>query len=204
MDFFRILYPIILGFYFSGIAIIIISIIIWKNEKVIEILEKIFTCYISPYIGISSTGIKNISRTTKTRPKQTQVENISFNLEEEIKTDEVFISDSGITYSPARINNYSIIKKVANAFRFLSIVIIIIGVIVSLLSFINFYNTSLLLGATAFLVVLSTFGSISLLFIFNAQLIYVFLDIEANTRQTAKILERFLRMSPAINSDPLM
>jgi len=104
-------------------------------------------------------------------------------------------SESEITYSPARVNNYSSIKSVASFFVFAAWLFVIIGSIASTLYLFNTGFDFIKIG-TAFLIFL-LFGTSAFFFVFSAQSIYVILDIEANSRQTTKTLEKILRILSA-------
>lgn len=130
-----------------------------------------------------------------------------------------FQIEEAITYSPARVNNYRSLKNLATTYNILSylsffgglalgaLFVIVGGVITfqiidnydpyygydytvtTVLAWIAGIPLFILSGASIIGGLLSSF-----LFVFRAESIHVMLDIEANSRQTAKTLERILRI----------
>lgn len=126
-----------------------------------------------------------------------------------------------ITYSPARVNNYRSLKNLATTYNIwsylsffgglvLGAVFAIIGGLITAqvidtyeptYGYADEYTVTAILALVAgmplyILSGASIVGGIlsSFLFVFRAQSIHVMLDIEANSRQTAKTLERILRI----------
>jgi hypothetical protein len=162
------------------IAITIIAgIIVWKRKDAISLLKDFIST--KPYDNVHQTDIQGDSSPNEqrifTNPNNSQS------------------SEPKITYSPARVNNYTSIKSVASFFVFAAWLFLIIG---SIASTFYLFNTGfdLIKIGTAFLIFL-LFGTSAFFFIFSAQGIYVILDIEANSRQTAKTLEKILRILSA-------
>ena len=103
------------------------------------------------------------------------------------------VSDE-ITYSPARVNNYTTIKTVAKLFQGGAILAGLLA-IWSLFNAIGAYEPRY--GYSVELFIFGFFfaagAATALVFAFLSESINVFLDVEANSRQTAKTLERILR-----------
>lgn len=99
-----------------------------------------------------------------------------------------------ITYSPSRANNYRTIKGVAFLFYVGAIISLAIGVL-SIFGGVTAFEDYGGFSAEIFIYgfFFMTGMSISLIFIFLSESVNLFLDIEANSRQTAKTLERILR-----------
>lgn len=103
--------------------------------------------------------------------------------------------DIEITYSPSRVSNYSALKNLAKFFKFLAWVLGL-GGIASLLYSIQFYDGAWGRPEPEFSVFLSVgLGALFLVIptMLKAENINLMLDIEANSRQAAKTLERILR-----------
>ncbi len=117
------------------------------------------------------------------------------------------LSERKLTYSPSASNNYATIRRIANACRYISYFIVIqsipsvIGTIILIFTLIGvmfssnsreqttWSYVSCLLGAFSFLVNLLLF----VIFRVISEGIFILLDIEANSRQTAITLEKLLR-----------
>lgn len=111
--------------------------------------------------------------------------------------DEALNTDNEISYSPARTNNYATIKGIAAFFK-LCAWLFGIGFALSLIGiFQALSNRGIQYGAPVELLMVIGLAVSSLLFTilfsFSAEGVNVILDIEANSRQAAKTLEKILR-----------
>lgn len=106
-----------------------------------------------------------------------------------------------ITYSPSRANNYRTIKSVAFLFYIGAIISFVLGAF-SLFGIVTAFENAVVSfeqygvpSADVFIYgfFFMTAMSISLVFVFLSESVNLFLDIEANSRQSAKTLERILR-----------
>lgn len=104
-----------------------------------------------------------------------------------------------ITYSPSRVNNYKVMRKIAVSLEGLSDLSIGVGLIFTIIVlFVGFGFLSSNNGIGWVFVLFSLFNvAITLIgkiiFSYLSESINVSLDIEANTRQAAKTLEKLLR-----------
>ncbi len=111
-------------------------------------------------------------------------------------------SNSEITYSPARTNNYRWIRLLAGIFKWLAI----ISFIGSLFSVVGVNVIMNRVGSDSVYAILPSYAILSFyaialfsglfftsMFALLSEGINLLVDLEANTRQTAKTLERLLR-----------
>lgn len=119
--------------------------------------------------------------------------------EQKLQTNQSY-SDSEITYSPSRTNNYRVTRLLSTLFKILAWVFLgltilsIIGAIVIYNESYSYYN-NYTLGPDFYLAVFTVLVTLPLAptFALLSEGINVILDTEANTRQTTKTLERILR-----------
>lgn len=115
--------------------------------------------------------------------------------EQESQTNQIH-SNNEITYSPSRVNNYKLTKGISTFLKMISFVSAGIAVI-SVGGAMDAYNSSGYggPGVEFYLSLISVFSNftVAIFFVALSEGINVILDIEANSRQTAKTLERLLR-----------
>lgn len=104
-------------------------------------------------------------------------------------------SDIEITYSPSRVNNYRTTKGISAFLKTIAWISVGIGIL-SIIGAISSFDTGSYRGPGAefYISLISTFSSFLTAISFAAlsEGINVMLDIEANSRQAAKTLERLL------------
>lgn len=105
------------------------------------------------------------------------------------------LSINEITYSPSRTNNYKTIRGISTVFKglaWLSVGVAVLSVFGAIDALSNMRNGP---GADFYVSLMFIFYTLSMavFFAFLSEGINVILDMEANTRQTTKVLERLLR-----------
>lgn len=106
------------------------------------------------------------------------------------------LSNNEITYSPSRTNNYKTTKGISSFLKLIAWLSVGAGVISALGALSSFDSGGFGGPGIEFYVsLISTFSNFTVAIFFAAlsEGINVMLDIEANSRQTAKTLERLLR-----------
>ncbi|MBA3532999.1 MAG: hypothetical protein H0T73_13830 [Ardenticatenales bacterium] len=114
-------------------------------------------------------------------------------LRENVGITPIISGDKEITYSPSRINNYQAIRVLASSLQGFAWLFAGIAIL-SILAGLAIFQESRASGNVylmAFAFVTSLLSAFT--FKFSAEVIYVLLDIEANSRQSAKTLEKILR-----------
>lgn len=106
-----------------------------------------------------------------------------------------YVSDE-ITYSPSRVNNYKTIRGISTVLKVIAWLSVGVGVL-SAIGAIGSYDSGGYggPGIDFYISLLSVFSNfvVAVFFAALSEGINVVLDIEANSRQTAKTLERLLR-----------
>lgn len=110
------------------------------------------------------------------------------------------VTSRRLVYSPSASNNYATLRRIAGFCKVISWIIVILSVPTFLGTVFALFNTFGSSGNDGLAFILS-FVSLLLNTIFfiifrvTAEMIYVVLDIEANTRQTVALQERILHSS---------
>lgn len=119
--------------------------------------------------------------------------------ERELQTS-LHYSNSDITYSPSRTNNYRTARFLSSLLKFLAwlffgLTILSIGGAIIIYGETYTYRNNYTLGPEFYLSVLAVLITLPMapVFALLSESISVILDTEANTRQTTKTLERILR-----------
>lgn len=105
------------------------------------------------------------------------------------------MSEDEVQYSPSRTNNYKTIRTISTIFKVLTWISVGLSVIAALGALGSLSSSYYGPGADFYLSLVFVFYGLAsaVVFAFLSESVNVILDIEANSRQTVKALERILR-----------